>query len=448
MRMNPAAAIVRWRELVGHSPLRRLGHDALVAVMTSAVGKGLGFLKEVLIAAMFGLSGALDIYLMGVVLIGFPVTVLLNAVQTALIAALAVEREPSNAGRMYATTALTTVIGLAAMLPIWMVLVPNVLPWLASGFSPEKRHELEVALYWLTPYYFFTGLNLLGYGALQARGRYLANGLLPAVTPLTSIVILLMAGAMRDWHVLTTALVVGTALECAALHYTLRRAGQIAKPQWSTVAPVITASLMLLPGTFMVSVGPVIEQAIAASMGEGTNAALGYGLKFPVAIQGMLVTAVGITALPYFASQLAQNRAAYCLHSLTKLTWLLLAGGLVVAIPLAVLSDEIIMLLYQRGAFDSAATERVAPIQLAYFAQLPFAIVAMLGLKALAALSREGLLSVYVSFGVVLQCALAYMLGIHFGPVGIAWAATVVSGVLAIVCFLTARATLHRLVKT
>jgi putative peptidoglycan lipid II flippase len=419
--------------------------------MTSAVAKGLGFVKEVLVAAMFGLSGALDIYLMAFVLIGFPVTILLNAVQTSLISALAVEQTPSNAGSAYVTTALATTVCLVVMLPVWLSFVPTALPWLASGFSPEKRQELEVALLWLIPYYFLNGLNLLGYGALQARGRYFTNGVLPSVTPVATIVVLLVAGTTRDWRVLTSALVIGTAIECVSLHYLLRRAGQIARPKWSNVVrpgPVITASLMLLPGTFMVSVGPVIEQAIAASMGEGTNAALVYGLKLPTAIQGMLLTAVGITALPFFASQLAQGRAAYCLHSLTKLTWVLLAGGLVLAIPLAVFSDEIIMLLYQRGAFDSAATARVAPIQLAYFVQLPFAITAMLGLKALAALSREWLLSAYLTLAVALQSVLAYVLGTRFGPAGIAWAATVVSGVLALTYFVTARAALHRLATT
>ena len=103
------------------------------------------------------------------------------------------------------------------------------------------------------------------------------------------------------------------------------------------------------------------------------------------------------------------------------------------------------MLLYQRGAFDATATGRVAPIQLAYFVQLPFAIVAMVGLKALAALGREGLMSTYISIGVVLQSVLAYGLGARFGAAGIAWAASVVSALLAASYFFTARAAFRRL---
>jgi putative peptidoglycan lipid II flippase len=417
--------------------------------MTSLVAKGLGFIKEVLVASLFGLSGALDIYLVAFVLIGFPVSILLNAGQTALISALAAERSSSaEDGCLYAAMTLLTVACLAVLLPMWLLLLPKVLPWLASGFSPDKRQELETALFWLVPYYFLNGVNLLGYGVLQARGRYLVNGLLPSGTPVLTILVLLAWGATGDWRTLTTALVVGTAFEAVALLVVLYRGNQLVMPRWCDVPrlkPVIGASLMLLPSTVMLAVGPVIEQAIAASMAEGTNAALGYGLKLPAALQGILLTAIGITALPYFASQLGQNRAAYCLHSLDKLTRWLLAGGMLLAIPLVIFSSEIVTLLYQRGVFDAAATSRVAPIQFAYFVQLPFAIVAMLAVKALAALGREGLMSAYTTAAVVLQGALAYGLGLRYGAAGIAWAATLVSALLAITYFLTARSALQRL---
>ncbi len=77
--------------------------------------------------------------------------------------------------------------------------------------------------------------------------------------------------------------------------------------------------------------------------------------------------------------------------------------------------------------------------------QLPFALIAMLGVKVLAALGRNGLMSTYTTVAVCLQCTLAYGLGIRYGAMGIAWAATLVSALLAAVSYLTARINLHRL---
>ena len=52
--------------------------------MTGGV-KVASFVKEAVVAAAFGVSGAMDTYLMGLMLIGVPSSLLLNAVQTALI---------------------------------------------------------------------------------------------------------------------------------------------------------------------------------------------------------------------------------------------------------------------------------------------------------------------------------------------------------------------------
>jgi putative peptidoglycan lipid II flippase len=438
-----------WHTNAGKSPLLRLGGDALIAASTSSVAKIFGFLREILVASLFGLSGALDIYVIAVVLVGFPVSIVLNAVQTTLISAMAAKPHvPADSARTLSTTMLLTTAFLAVLLPIWLQVLPTVTPWLASGFSFEKRHELETALYWLVPYYFLNGLNLLGYGALQARARYFINGSLPAVTPIVTIAILFALGDASDWRILAMALVVGTALEYLGLLVALHDHSQLARPRWADIRrenDVIRGALLLLPGTLMLAVGPVVEQAIAASMGEGTNAALAYGFKLPAALQGILLTAVGVTALPYFASQLGQNRAAYCLRSLYKLSCWLLITGVLFVVPLAAFSSEIVALLYQRGAFDLEATQRVAPIQLAYFVQLPFAIVAMVGMKALAALGQPALLSVYAILGVVVQCVLAYGLGTVFGASGIAWAAAAVSALWALAYFVAARSALLRL---
>lgn len=443
------ALVASWSVFVGRSPLRKMGHSALVVASASLVARGLGFIKEITVAGYFGLSGALDIYLLAFVLIGFPLSILLNAVQTALISQLSGHtRSTMEAGQLYTATALRTLAGIAVLLPLWLLLLHPMLPWLASGFSLEKRQSLETALLWLIPYYFLNGLNLLGYGTLQAKGRYLANGLLPTATPLITILMLAVWGTMNNWHIMVYALDAGTAAECALLLFILQRNGLLKLPRLHNVPglhAVINASLALLPGTLMLAVGPVVEQAIAASMGEGTNAALGYGYKLPAALQGIFVTAIGITVLPYFANLIGQNRVGYCLHSLEKLAFWLLAGGIALALPLAAFSGDIVALMYQRGAFNAAASAHVAPIQVAYFVQLPFVLVAMMGIRTLAALGHNGLMSAYMAGSVILQGTLAYGLGLHFGAPGIAWAATLVSALLAVTTFLTARAMLHRL---
>jgi putative peptidoglycan lipid II flippase len=441
----------RWNTWIARSPLRRMGHSALVAASTSLFARALGFAKEVVVASTFGLSGSLDVYLVAVVLIGVPVSILLNAAQTALIAHLSSGRlTPEEEANRFVTTSLLVLAVLVVLLPLWLWGLPFALPWLASGFAAEKREALEMALHWLIPYYFLNAFNLLGYGVLQAKGRYLANGLLPAATPVSFMLMLLARGG-TDWKILVISLALGSASETLLLLgalYWPRLPGRLAMPRRlniRAIRPLIHASLALLPGTIMLTVSPVVEQAIAAALGEGANATLAYGYKLPSALQSILVTAIGITALPYFARQL--EYPAYCLHSLNKLMRWLMLGGVLLVLPLGLFSTEIIGLLYQRGAFDVAATQRVAPVQFAYFVQIPFALLAMLGMKAMAALGLNGRASAYTAFAVLIQVGLAYVLGIQYGPLGIALAATLTSALLAGSTLLTSRLKLVELSK-
>ena len=59
--------------------------SAVIYASATAGVKVVAFIKEAVVAAAFGVSGAMDAYLMGLMLIGVPLGLLLNAIQTAFI---------------------------------------------------------------------------------------------------------------------------------------------------------------------------------------------------------------------------------------------------------------------------------------------------------------------------------------------------------------------------
>lgn len=433
--MNSIRLVDRWRRFVNASPLRRLGHNAMVAAMTSLAARAVGFVKEIIVAAHFGLSGDLDVYLVAFTLIGFPLAILLNAIQTTTISSLSACQSAAQGKQIFSLTATGLLLAMAAIIPLWMAFLPYAMPWLASGFPAEKQHALELALRWLVPYYFVAGINLLGYGALQAKGKYLLNGLMPGATPLVTMLMVLLAGLNAGWHVLAAALVIGNSIECVLLLIALNRAGMIGVPdfsQWKLVRPVFSGGMALLPATFAGACVMVVEQAIAASLGEGSNASLAYGYRLPTTLQSLFVTAIGITTLPYFSLQISNRQYSYCLHSLKRLIWLLGIGGGIVSLVLIGFSSELVSIFYQRGVFDAEAVARVSPIQAIYFFQIPFSLLGILGYKVMTALGRNSLVSIIVSITSILQCSFAYELAHYRGVTGIAWAAVISSTLIAL----------------
>jgi putative peptidoglycan lipid II flippase len=421
----------------------------MVAAGCSLVARGCGFAKEIVVAAHYGLSGALDVYLLALALIGLPANVILNAIHPPLVAAVASsEGRQREAAQLLMRTTSLVVAWLAVLLVLWILLIPWLSPILASGFSADKQDALMSALLWLMPWYFLNAINVLAYGLLQASRRYLANGLIPIATPIATVVVVLATGTYNDWRPLTIALAVGTALETLWLLALLHRTGTLVFSRLGDIAAakrVVRSGLPLVPGMLMVALAPVFEQAIAAALGEGANAALGYGYRLPSAITSISATAIGITALPYFARLLGQRKFGYCLHSLEKLSVLIVLGALLLVTPLMFFSFDIVEILYQRAAFDAAAAARVGPVQLAYLAQIPFAILSILAVKTLSALGRNASASLYTMIATTLQVAGALALGIRIGPAGIAWAAAAGSASLATMSFLSARSALRKL---
>lgn len=445
---NFILSLHRWKSAVASSPLRRLGWLTAVAAGASVVAKGVGLLKEVVVAAAYGVSDGLDVYLLAFVLIGFPLSVFVNAVQAPLTRVLSTQ-SPSkgNEGETYYMAALVVLGILLIVLPVWLLTLQQSIAVLAADFTEEKREQLEAALYLLVPYYIFNSLNLLAYSALQSKGRFIANGLLPAVTAAVIAIVVLIYPHDDAWGVLSVALSIGTALECLALHLLIYRSGirpTIRRSLTMEVRSALGGALALLPGTLIIAVGPVFERLIAAALGSGVVAALGYGFRLPAAINGILVAAISATVLPYFSRLLAENKVSYCQHSLERSAWGLLIGGGFLALILAVFSAEIVSLFFQRGAFDAAAAARVSPIQQVYFLQLPGAMVMMLCIRLLVASGRNILVSLLVGGSVVLQSLLAWWFGFSFGATGIAWASVVSTTVFAGVLYQQARFDLGR----
>lgn len=445
MRNSLTKLSARWLDLANRSPLRQLGHASLIAASTSFAAKGVGFAKEIVVATIFGISDALDVYLLAFVLIAFPVNVLLNAFQTPTVASLSVRQDNADRdGETFTTTLIAVTLLIAVVLPFWMLVLNALLSRIAAGFSAAKLVWLDQALMALLLYYFLNGINLLGYGVLQARRHYVVNGLLPVLTPLVTIPIVLTYGAASSWSVLVWALTLGAALECLAINVFVVRAGLYRLPNFhgQAFADIMRGGAMLLPGTLIMAIGAVAEQSIAAALDSGAVAALAYGNRLPAALNGIVITAVGTTVLPYFALLIAEGKRSYCIHSLKKIArWLVVLGGLA-GIALVLTSELIVTVFYERGMFDAAATARVFPVQQVYFLQLPFVLLGTLAIRTLLALRHNGIVSLLAGFGVAIHIALAFTLSDRYGPVGIAWGATVSTIFIALAGFALAWRTL------
>jgi putative peptidoglycan lipid II flippase len=411
--------------------------------MTGGV-KVASFVKEAVVAAAFGVSGAMDTYLMGLMLIGVPSSLLLNAVQTALIPFFVEVRErdgTEGTASFLRSAASATLLAMTALLLLWFALLPWIIGIVGHGFDPAKRDAVRIIFVWLIPYYFLNGLNLLGHGALQAEKRFLPTALAPLCTILVTIAIVLGTGG-GDVHKLVLGLVIGSLLEWMVLHWQLHRGGASLLPGSISLTPEILriakGAAVLVGGTFVLCFSPMIEQGLASGLGRGTVAAMGYAFRLPAMISGLLVTAVGVTVLPFFSEMVAQGDNAGCERAFRRYAFVLLAGGCVLMLTLVAFSEPLVALGFQRGVFSPEDTRLVAQIQRAYLVQLPGALVGMLAMRLLVAQGAYAAVTAVNSLTVIGSGALAWTLSKHLGPVGIALGLSIGAMVSAVILVVVA----------
>jgi putative peptidoglycan lipid II flippase len=393
--------------------------------MTGGV-KTASFVKEAVVAAAFGVSGAMDTYLMGLMLIGVPASLLLNAIQTALIPVFVEVRErdgTQGTASFLRATASATLLAMTAVFLLWFALLPWIIGIVGHGFDPAKRDAVRSIFLWLIPYYFLNGLNLLGHGALQAEKRFLPTALAPLCTILVTIAIVVGVGG-GDVHKLVLGLVVGSFLEWIVLHWQLHRGGASLLPGHISLTPQILriakGSAVLVGGSFVLCFSPMIEQGLASGLGKGTVAAMGYAFRLPAMVSGVLVTAVGVTVLPFFSEMLARRDEVGCERVFRRYALVLLGGGSFLMLTLVALSEPLVALGFQRGVFSPEDTQLVAQIQRAYLVQIPGALVGMLAMRLLVAQGAYAVVAAVNSLTVIGSGVLAWTLSRHLGPVGIA----------------------------
>ena len=371
-------------------------------------------------ATQFGVAQALDVYLMAFVLIGVPVTVIVIAIQTALIPALVNKDSNAVAGLLGGTIKLAMAL-LVFALPVWLLLLPVALGVLYPGNTEDVRHELQMACLWLIPYYFINGINLLLYGALQARKLFWPNAVLPGLFPL-SVLIAVWSMSTTDIHSLLLGTVAGSALEGAALYFVLRceRLLRLCHTVNSGLIPIVRLALPLMAGGVITSFAPVVEQLIAFRLGPGAVSVLSYGNKVPAALSSLLLTAIGIVVLPHFAELLAKREWHSCKKLYLRVSGIALIVGTLISGVVIPFSEAIVRLLFERGAFTAADTKQTAAVMGVYLLQFSFVLATMVSMRALVAMGKTLTMAWITTGQLVLAGSLSYIFSSQYGVVGVA----------------------------
>ena len=177
---------------------RSLKGIALVVTLGTLLSKVGGLIRQLVIAAAFGVGAAYDAYNYAYVLPGF-LLILLGGINgpfhSAMVSVLS--RRPRAEGAYILAALNTSVSALLLLITILLVLAADPLITLVGpGLAPELHAIARVQLQVMAPMALLAGLIGLGFGSLNAADEFW----IPAISPLMSSGVLIIGVGLLWWQ--------------------------------------------------------------------------------------------------------------------------------------------------------------------------------------------------------------------------------------------------------
>lgn len=419
--------------------------SSLVAAGTIAT-KLVGMGKEIATAMRLGVGPELDAFLLALVVPSTLVALVAGPLSAAFVPAFVAARhhEGDEGGARLLAGALVGGILLAS--GVCLVTASVATPLLRALGGTADAARLATArdlLLLMLPMVALQVPIALWSGVLNASGRFGLPAVAPAALPLCAAGALLCADPGSGAHALAIGMSAGSVLQMAVLAPAVRRLGWLQAPRWPRATRRLRALAgQLAPlaiGALVLSGVPIVDQAFAARLPEGSLATLAYAEKLASFVNGTLAMSLATAILPLLAQKIAAG-AWRDASSLLRRSALVTAA---LSIPLAVVlwfsSHPIASAFFERGRFDAGDALLVGGVQQLYVLQIPFFAVGMLFSRFLAAAHRTDLLLLgnvgLLLANVILDAVLVRWLGVA----GIALATSLVYALAAVLLFTMCR---------
>lgn len=291
-----------------------------------------------------------------------------GAVQSAVLPVLASTRERDGdeaARRFFAAVRGLSLTLLTVASVLGVVFAPALVQLFAGGFReiPGQFERTVTLTRWVFPYIFFVGTAALGVAALNTYHRFTAAAFAPALLNVSFVVFALVlpgplgARGYDPGLSLALAVLVGGVLQVVAQWPSLRKIGFLGAPRFDLGHPgireVMRRMVPVLVGMGVYYVDVLLARRFLSELGLGAQSYFSWALRLCDFPQGIFVMALQAAALP----SLSRFAARGDLEELGRTFAFGMRMVFFVALPATLLSvalaEPLVVLLFQRGAFDA-----------------------------------------------------------------------------------------------
>jgi putative peptidoglycan lipid II flippase len=331
------------------------------ALLTAAVA--VGFLNNVVIAWLFGLTRNVDAYYAAMFVPGLFMVLFIEYLGKNFLPVFARARKESFETASQLTSTMVTICALitAAVVAVLILASKPIFSVLLPGFDAADIDIVTRYLWIMAPPSVLTAVSTFHGYLYQHEDKYTQIVAIGALSPVVNLAAVLALGPFVREYALpigyTAGKVVAFVLLARGANYRYRPRLTV-RPEWER--KVFVNSAILMGSGLLVRTRGLIGNYLASLLGEGAISALALGYKLVEPLER--TTFGGVRMLMY--SRTARLAVEANASEMSRLYRLGVAASFLLVAPLlawmSIESEFLVRLLFERGAFDMSMTTLVA----------------------------------------------------------------------------------------
>ncbi|QLY78346.1 murein biosynthesis integral membrane protein MurJ [Clostridium intestinale] len=420
-----------------------------VVMIVSLLSRCLGLIRDLLIGNNFGASMYTDAYNVAVTIPETIFMVIGLAISTSFLPILSEELAKKGKKDMYAyANKFITMLSIVSIIIFILSLIftREIVSFIANGFDNEAL-ELAIKLTRITIInLLFLSFNACFTSLLQVNEDFIIPSILGLFFNAPMIAYLLV---FKNYTIegLTIANVIGNFFRVLVQVPSLIKHSYIYKISIDMKDERIRKALLLIApviiGAGANSLNMVVDKKVAATLSEGSISALDYAQKLIVLINTIITSSIITVTYPLMANKKnsGDNKGfiEYILKTITYSAIFLIP----ITVGALVLNEEIIKIVYMRGAFGIEAVSLTKMALIGYAIGIFFTALRDILNSTLFSMGKTKETTINGIIGVVINIILSVTLSKFFGVIGIAIATS--SAMMVTSCMLIL--TLKKIIK-
>lgn len=345
------------------SKSKKAAKSILIIIVFTFCSKALGFIREMLIAAKFGSGLETDTFFIALSTIALFTSLITKSINTTMIPVLSeIETLEGKGGKINHTSNLLNIVLILSFIitTLAWLLSPFILKLVAYGFEGEQ-FKFAVSLMRIgLPAILFSGIVGIFSGYLQSESMFTESAV--AQFPFNFVYIFFLLFLTKLFGIkglmVTSALAVGAQILIQLPG--VKRTGFKYKLTIDIKDKYVKRIIYLIP-PILISVGvsdlnTIIDRSLASTLVEGSISALKYADRLNEVITGIFISAITTVLFPMLSQEANKDTYIGLKRVIINGINIILLITIPATVGMVILSNPIVKIAFERGAFDSNAT--------------------------------------------------------------------------------------------